>query len=223
VPTTFGLVAATWVLGLDAAAQRLADVRSGRLAAQLGGPAGSLSGYGPGATAVVEQFAARVGLVVPVAPWHTERSRIADLAGALGTVAAAGGKAALDIVLLAQNEIGEVAEVAEGSGGSSSMAHKHNPVAAVSARAAALQAPGLVASLLAAATGHELQRAAGAWHAEWEPLRALLRTTGSAVSWLAESLDRLHVDTTRMAATAGDGPDVGAAPQLVDRILAARS
>ena len=51
-------------------------------------------------------------------------------------------------MLLAQSEIGEVAEVAEGAGGSSSMAHKHNPIAAVSARAAAMQAPGLVATLL---------------------------------------------------------------------------
>jgi 3-carboxy-cis,cis-muconate cycloisomerase len=222
VPTTFGLVAATWALGLDDARVGLAAVRSGRLAAQLGGPAGSLTGYGPGGVAVVERFAARLGLAVPVAPWHTERSRVADLAGALGTAAATAGKPALDIVLLAQNEIGEVTEDAVGSGGSSSMAHKHNAVAAVSARAAALQAPGLVGTLLAAAGGHELQRAAGAWHAEWEPLRALLRATGSAVSWLAESLDRLRVDEARMAATAGADADVGAAPELVDRILARR-
>jgi 3-carboxy-cis,cis-muconate cycloisomerase len=102
------------------------------------------------------------------------------------------------------------------------MAHKHNPIAAVSARAAAMQAPGLVANLLAAAGGHELQRAAGAWHAEWAPLRALLRATGSAASWLAESLSRLRVDEARMAANLGAEGDVGAAPVLVDRILAGR-
>jgi len=224
VPTTFGLVAGTWALGLDAAGARLAVVRTSGLAAQLGWPAGSLSAFGRGGPAVVERFAARVGLAAPVAPWHTERSRIAELAGALGTVAAAAGKAAGDIVLLAQTEVGEVTDEAEGSGGSSSMAHKHNPIAAVSTRAAALQAPGLVATLLTAAGGHELQRAAGAWHAEWEPLRALLRATGSAVSWLAESLDRLRVDEARLAANlpaAGD-VDVGAAPELVDRILARR-
>jgi 3-carboxy-cis,cis-muconate cycloisomerase len=222
LPTTFGLVAATWAMGLDAAGARLAQVRTDRLAAQLGGPAGTLSGYGPGGGAVVERFAARLGLAVPVAPWHTERTRIVDLAGALAGVAAAAGKPALDIVLLAQDEVGEVREEAAGSGGSSSMAHKHNPIGAVSARAAAAQAPGLTATLLAAAGGHELQRAAGAWHAEWEPLRGLLRAAGSAVSWLAESLDRLRVDPEQMAAHAGDGPDVGAAPALVDRILAAR-
>jgi len=224
VPTTFGLVAATWTAGLDEAGARLAEVRADRLAAQLGGPAGSLSGYGPSGMTVVERFAARVGLATPVAPWHTERTRIADLAGALGTVAAAASTAALDIVLLAQTEIGELTEVAQGSGGSSSMAHKHNPIAAVSARAAAMASPGLVATLLGAAGDHELQRAAGAWHAEWLPLRSLLRATGSAVSWLDESLRRLHVEVSRMAANLGNDtePDVGAAPRLVDRILANR-
>src|ERR1039457_7295950 len=46
----------------------------------------------------------------------------------------------------------------------------------------------------------EHQRAAGAWHAEWEPLTALLRLTGSASSWAAEPLSGLTADTSRMAA-----------------------
>jgi 3-carboxy-cis,cis-muconate cycloisomerase len=106
---------------------------------------------------------------------------------------------ATDIVLLASSDIAELHEVADGAGGSSSMAHKRNPVAAVSARAAAAQAPGLVATVLHAAGGHELQRAAGAWHAEWPALQSLLRCTGAAVEWLAASVERLVVDPDRMA------------------------
>jgi 3-carboxy-cis,cis-muconate cycloisomerase len=107
-------------------------------------------------------------------------------------------KIAGDVVLLSQTEVGELVESAEsGVGGSSTMPHKHNPVAAISARAAAAQAPGLVATLLAA-MAHEHQRAAGAWHAEWRPLRELLRGTGSAVRWLRTSLSRLSVDAARM-------------------------
>ena len=98
-------------------------------------------------------------------------------------------KVALDIVLLADSDIGELAERADGAGGSSSMAHKHNPIAAISARAAAMQVPGLVSTLLHAAGSHELERAAGAWHAEWPALNQLLRATGSAVDWLQTSLD----------------------------------
>jgi 3-carboxy-cis,cis-muconate cycloisomerase len=106
------------------------------------------------------------------------------------------------------------------------MPHKHNPVAAISARACARRAPGLVATLLAAME-QEHQRAAGAWHSEWPTLTALLTTVGSAASWLAESLGSLRVDTARMAATARAGPagaaGVGEAGAQVDAVLAEHS
>ena len=67
----------------------------------------------------------------------------------------------------------------------------------------------------------------GAWHAEWQPLTVLLRCTGSAASWLAESLRRLRVDTDRMrrnierpGGSGTAGVDTGSAAALVDRILA---
>ena len=79
------------------------------------------------------------------------------------------------------------------------MPHKHNPVAAIAILGCTRQAPGLLATL-AACTEQELQRAAGAWHAEWEPLTALLRLTASAASWAAELMSGLVVDVSRMAA-----------------------
>ena len=83
------------------------------------------------------------------------------------------------------------------------MPHKHNPVAAISALGCAQQAPGLVATLLAAMV-QEHERAAGAWHSEWRPLRDLLTATGSAASWLRTSLEGLEVDAERMRANLGD-------------------
>jgi 3-carboxy-cis,cis-muconate cycloisomerase len=79
------------------------------------------------------------------------------------------------------------------------MPHKRNPVAAISARACARQAPGLVATLLANME-HEHQRAAGAWHAEWRPLSELLRATGSAAAWLRDCLEHLVADPAAMRA-----------------------
>jgi 3-carboxy-cis,cis-muconate cycloisomerase len=216
VPVTFGLLAAGWLRGLGAARARLAEVRRTRLAAQLGGPAGTLAGLGPDLPA---RFAAALGLAAPVVPWHTDRTRIADLAGVLGTASGAIAKAARDVTLLAQTELGEVAEGRPG--GSSSMAHKRNPVAAVSALAAAAQAPGLVATLLAVMP-QELQRGAGGWHAEWRPLRELLTATGSAAAWLRACLERLVVHPDRMRANLPPGPvDIGCAAELVDRALEA--
>ena len=147
-------------------------------------------------------LAEELGLLDTAAPWHTVRLPIADLAGALGAAAGVVATIAVDIVLMAQTEVGELAEVSAARGGSSAMPHKNNPVAAISARACARRAPGLVATLLSAME-QEHQRSAGAWHSEWPTLTDLLTTVGSAASWLAESLDSLRVDTARMAATAG--------------------
>lgn len=200
LPVTFGLTTAGWLSGVDTAIERLTLVRESRLAVQLGGAVGTLASLGEHGPAVLRALAARLGLVEPVVPWHTERSRIAELAGALSAAAGAVAKIAGDIVLLAQTEVSEVYEQGPaGSGTSSTMPHKRNPIAAVAAAAAAAQAPGLAATLLGA-SAHEHQRAAGSWHAEWQPLTELLRSTGSAVAWLRTSLERLHVDTDRMRA-----------------------
>jgi 3-carboxy-cis,cis-muconate cycloisomerase len=207
VPVTFGLVAAGWLTAIDEARARLAAVRSARLAAQLGGAAGTLASLGPAGPGVARCFAAELGLPAPVLPWHTDRLRVIELAAALAGVCAALGKVARDVTLLAQSEVGEVSEGdppdgAPGSdhaGGSSAMPHKRNPVAAVVILGCARRAPGLLATLAAAAE-QEHQRAAGAWHAEWEPLGDLLRLTGSAASWSASLLAGLHVDPARMAA-----------------------
>jgi 3-carboxy-cis,cis-muconate cycloisomerase len=215
VPTTFGLKAAGWMTGLDEAAAGLARTR---LSVQLGGAAGTLAGN---SVAVLAGLARELGLDEPVLPWHTLRGRIGELAGALGVAAGAVAKAARDVTLLAQTEVAEVREKV--SGGSTSMPHKQNPVAAIAALGCALQAPALVAALLSAMT-QEHERAAGAWHAEWRPLCDLLVTVGSAAAWLRAGLGDLQVDAQRMRANLSEGePDVGAAPVLVDRALAARA
>ncbi|MBV2362995.1 3-carboxy-cis,cis-muconate cycloisomerase [Streptomonospora sp. NEAU-YY374] len=200
LPTTFGLVAATWLAGLEEAAAALEHVLEHRAAAQLGGAAGTLASLGRDGLAAVSAFAAETGLAEPGLPWHTERGRIAELAGALARVCGAVAKPAGDIALLAQTEVGEVVEAGgPGTGGSSTLPHKRNPIAAVQAAACAQRAPGLAATLLGA-QAQQHQRAAGPWHAEWPALTDLLRTTGSAVAWLRTSLERLEVRSEAMRA-----------------------
>ena len=197
VPTTFGLVAAGWLVALLDARRRLADLAETGLAVQLGGAAGTLSALGDEGMRTVEALAGELGLAVPTLPWHTNRVRVAGLGAALATLAGVCGKIGLDVVQLSQTEVAEVRE-AKG-GGSSAMPHKRNPVAAICALACAQQAPGLAATLLGA-MAQEHERAAGAWHAEWRPLGELLRSTGSAVAWLRDSLEGLEVDPERMRA-----------------------
>lgn len=219
VPTTFGALAAVWGAGLDRGHRRLVSARA-ELPVQLGGAAGTLVPLQPRGAQVRAAFADELGLYDPDTVWHAERGAITDLAGALGSAAAALGKVAGDVVLLSQSEVGEVREAAPG--GSSAMPHKQNPIAAITARAGALQAPGLVASVLTAAMP-ELQRGAGTWHAEWTPLTQLLTTVGGAASRLRTSLAGLSVDHGAMLRNIGDGPlDLGDAGDLVDRYLKGR-
>ncbi|MBE1585449.1 lyase family protein [Nonomuraea angiospora] len=274
VPTTFGLKAAGWLAGLMRARARLRELR---LPAQLGGAAGTLAafaelagapvpasgassppsgtrGVDPGtALLLAEVFAEEIGLAAPLMPWHAERSPVTELGAALTATARALGKPATDIVLMAQTEVGEVAESSAGS--SSAMPQKRNPALSVLVRSAAFQVPAY-AQVLGQIGEHE--RAAGAWQAEWLPLREALRLTGGAAETAAELVAGLRVFPDRMranaeltggrlvaerlaahldrealeAALSAGGPlegradlldpaaYLGAAPELVDRILA---
>jgi 3-carboxy-cis,cis-muconate cycloisomerase len=224
VPVTFGLVAAGWLTGLDEARANLDRVRAGRLAVQFGGAAGTLSSLGADGPRVAELLAEELDLRLPVLPWHTDRLRIVEVAASCACAAGALGKIARDVTLLAQSEVAEVregsgaSETSGGSGasdasggsgvggdegprrgGSSAMPHKRNQVAAIAVLGCTRRVPGLLATLAAAAE-QEHQRAAGAWHSEWEPFADLLRLTGSAASWGADLLAALRVDPARMRA-----------------------
>lgn len=194
-PTTFGLVAAGWAAGLAAARDRLDGVLATRCAVQLGGAVGTLAAYGPAGAQVTALLAEELGLVDPGTPWHTERSRVHDLAAAFGGAVVAAGAVATDVVLGSSSD---VAELRTGTGGSSSaMPHKHNPTDPVLVRSAAIRAPGLVATVLAAGL-HDGQRATGAWHAEWAPLLELAHLAGGVASRTATTLAGLRVDAARM-------------------------
>jgi len=212
VPVTFGVVAAGWLAGLDGAVTGLDAVADARLAVQFGGAAGTLASLGDAGPAVAALLADELRLAAPPLPWHTERLRVIDVAAAMARVTAALGKIARDVTLLSQTEVGEVAEGAadagaDGSppggaprrGGSSAMPNKRNPVASVAILGCSRQVPGLLATLVASAE-QELQRAAGAWHAEWQPFSDILRLAGSAAAWGADLLGGLTVDTAAMTA-----------------------
>jgi 3-carboxy-cis,cis-muconate cycloisomerase len=196
LPSTFGLRCAGWLTSLDEAIAALERVRR-RLAVQFGGAAGTLASLGSEGPRVLAALAERLELGEPVLPWHTDRTRIAELAGALATATGALGKIALDVQLHAQTEVGELTEGAPG--GSSAMPHKQNPVSSVLITAAADRVPGLVSTLLAAMP-QPYERAAGAWQSEWEPLGELLRLAASASERARAMLADLRVHPGRMTA-----------------------
>ncbi|ASW54819.1 adenylosuccinate lyase family protein [Plantactinospora sp. KBS50] len=207
VPVTFGLRAAGWCQAARRAADELDRIRDG-LPVQLGGAAGTLAGYlayappeaDPGryAEQLTHVFAEETGLVAPVLPWHTDRTPVVGLAAALAIATGTIGKIAADVRVLSRTEIGELSEpLAEGRGASSAMPQKRNPALSAMVISAALQVGPLV-GVLAQAMVAEDERPAGAWHAEWQPLRECLRLAGGAAETAAEIVEGLEVHAERM-------------------------
>jgi 3-carboxy-cis,cis-muconate cycloisomerase len=191
VPTTFGLKAASWLVGVVHARSRLPS-----LPAQLGGAAGTLAALGDNGIEVLHAYAEALDLPEPVVPWHTRRLPLAELGAALAVAAGFSAKIGLDLALLAQTEVGEIRLPANGK--SSTMPHKRNPVGPVLARACAEHVRAAAGVLLN--LEHEHERAAGAWHAEWKALSDALAYTGGAAAALRVTLEGLEVDEERMSA-----------------------
>jgi len=198
LPTTFGLKAAGWLVSVLEARRRLREVRASGLAAQLGGAAGTLASLGDSGLPVLREFALELGLPEPPVPWHTDRTRISAIADALSLLSGVLAKISQDIILMAQTEVGEVAEPAGGGrGGSSTLPHKRNPILSVTATANARRVQGLALTLQVAML-QEHERAAGAWHSEWEALSDALALTGGAAANVREATEGLEVHPEKM-------------------------
>jgi len=198
LPTTFGLKAAGWLTAIVEARSEIARVAKTRLAVQFGGAAGTMAALSDRGLDVARELSVELALAEPTLPWHAARARVVEVATALGVAAGVAGKVALDVVLLAQTEVGEVSErPVAGRGGSSALPQKHNPVDAIEILAAVRGINAQVGALLGAMV-QEHERAAGAWQAEWPAFAETLRLAGGAVSRLASLLVGLQVDPERM-------------------------
>jgi 3-carboxy-cis,cis-muconate cycloisomerase len=198
LPMPFGLKAAEYAASLARARCRLRRLRREGLALQFGGAAGTLAALGDKGLAVAERLAQELNLPLPEAPWHTHRDRIAEAASCFAILAGSCGKIARDVSLMMQTDVGEAFEPSgEGRGGSSTMPHKRNPVAAASALGAATMAPGLAATIFAAQV-QDHERSAGPWHAEWPTLPTLMLVTSGPLAAIVDIAEGLEVDTARM-------------------------
>src|SRR5215218_2919908 len=198
LPMPFGLKLAEYAAALHRSQARLRRLRSETLALQFGGAAGTLAALGDKGLAVAERLAQELNLPLPEAPWHTHRDRIAEAASVLAILAGTCGKIARDVSLMMQTDVGEAFEPSgEGRGGSSTMPHKRNPVAAATALGAATMAPNLAATIFAAQV-QDHERSAGPWHAEWPTLPTLMLVTSGGLAAIVDIAEGLEVDAARM-------------------------
>ena len=151
---------------------------------QFGGPVGTLGTFGTNAQNLRQRLAAVLELGDPRRAWHTDRTRLVHYCFWLSQLATALGKLGLDILLMAQDERNEI--MLDKTGGSSTMAHKKNPVKAEALLSLSRYISSLQAEMQRAAL-HEQERSGSAWTLEWMILPQLCIATGSATR-LAEKL-----------------------------------
>lgn len=227
--TTIGRRAAGW---LGPVVGHLADLRAvaGALPVQLGGARGGLDVLGATADEVVAGTAAALGLVVPVVPWHADRTPLLRVMALVQQLTRTTAKVAGDLVLLAHHGTATMR-----AGGSSAMPGKRNPVDAIRAIAAANVAGG-AAGIVVGGRPPELERGAGGWQAEWVAVPLALQAAGAAVEALARAVASLELTGARLSGAPLPGAPLPGAPlasggaetlptpadaAAIDRVLAA--
>ncbi|MEO3431375.1 3-carboxy-cis,cis-muconate cycloisomerase [Pelagibius sp. CAU 1746] len=201
-PTSFGLKAAGWLAPLDRHRARLAELRPRLEVLSFGGAAGNLSALGEQGTAVEAELAKELDLAAPPMPWHSQRDGLVELGNWLGLVGGSLGKLAGDVLLLCQNEVGELREGphdGQAGGGSSTLPQKRNPVRSEAVLSLARHVAGLTGQMQQTAF-HAQERDGVAWQMEWLVLPQMLVATGAALRQSLDLLAGLQVDRAKMRA-----------------------
>jgi 3-carboxy-cis,cis-muconate cycloisomerase len=198
IPTVVGLQFAGWADALSRHQERLREAERRSIVLQFGGAAGNLASLGDRGMSVAQSLSAVLDLPLPAMPWHAHRDRVVEVGSVLALLTGTLAKIARDIALQSQTEIGELAEPMEdGRGGSSTMPHKRNPIAASIAIAAGTRVPGLAATLFVSMI-QEHERGLGGWQAEWETVPEITRLTAGALHHLLKAVGGLRVESERM-------------------------
>ncbi len=199
LPVTFGYKTSIWLAMFDRHAERLEQLKPRVLVGQFAGAAGTLASLGERGFEVQAAFCRELGLGVPVSTWHVARDGLAELVNFLGLVTGSLGKIALDIMIMASTEFGEVLEpFVQGRGASSTMPQKRNPISS-ELMLAACKAVRQHAGLMLDAMVQDFERATGPWHAEWIAVPESFVLTAGALHQAKFALGGLIVDPDRMA------------------------
>ncbi len=199
LPVTFGYKTAIWLAMFDRHAERLVQLKPRVLVGQFAGAAGTLASLGDKGFEVQKALCEELGLGVPVSTWHVARDGLAEAVNFLAVVTGSLGKIALDIMMMASTEFGEVYEpFVKGRGASSTMPQKRNPISSELMLAAA-KGVRQHAGLMLDAMVQDFERATGPWHAEWMAIPESFVLTAGSLHQAKFALGGLIVDEKKMA------------------------
>ncbi len=214
LPTTYGHKGAGWNDDLTRHVVRLREARPRILVAQLAGGVGTMAAFQGKGPALLERYAARLGLEVPDVGWHVARDRVAEFVFLLASVSASLARAADEIRILCRPEFAELEERWEaGRLGSSTMPHKRNPENAeqvvVLARLSRAQVSlGLECMIL------EHERDYRGTRLEWPAVAEVSHYTLTALAFTSTVVDSITVRAANMEGTARELADLACTEAL---------
>ena len=222
LPITFGYKTAIWLAMFDRHAERLEQLKPRVLVGGFAGAAGTLASLGSKGFEVQTALCEELGLGIPISTWHVARDGLAEVVNFFGLVTGSLGKIALDIMIMASTEFGEVYEpFVKGRGASSTMPQKRNPISS-ELMLAASKGVRQHAGLMLDAMIQDFERATGPWHAEWMAIPESFVLTAGALNQAKFALGGLIVDEEKMAKNLGlskglivaEAVMMGLAPQI---------
>lgn len=200
IPTTFGLKAASWLEELGRQIDQLSRVRKDLSVCQFGGAIGTYATFGEDGPAIVDAFAAELGLEAPTIGWHAARDRFVRLIAALASVAGTLARAAKQVLLLGRPEVGELGDpVPEGEVGSSAMPHKRNPKRAETVVVLARLLRGEAQSMFSLMNTAD-ERSASTWYGEFSVVPNAFGYADRCAETAHRLVDGLVVNPERMRA-----------------------
>jgi adenylosuccinate lyase len=203
LPMGFGVKIASWVDEIGRHLDRICQLRSRVLVAQLFGGVGTMAALGDLALPLLDRFSARLGLLAPDMGWHVSRDRIVEYVATLAMVAGTMGRIGDEVRLLSRPEFGEL-ELGwhHGAVGSSTMPHKRNPEACeqavVMARLAAAQVTNALACM-----GGDGERDSRSLRIEWACIPDVTHFTLSGCEIVDHIISGLIVHGDRLRANVG--------------------
>ena len=167
-PVTFGFKTSVWLSEIDRHLQRMDEIEPRVFAGSIVGAVGTKASYGPKADAMEKAVNDRLGLCTPNISWQSARDRIYEFGTVMGGINATLNKVGNQLLLLAHNEIDEVAEpFGDGQVGSSTMPHKRNPAATENSVTVSNTLNSTI-NTLSDITKHEHERDGTVWKMEWK-------------------------------------------------------
>lgn len=198
LPITFGHKVAIWLSELIRHYDRICELEKRLYVGMIVGAVGTKASLSEQCNEVEKLTLESLGLQAPDISWQAARDRFIELGYVLANINATFNKIGHQILILAHNEIDELAEpFGKGQVGSSTMPHKRNPAVSENAVTVSNTLKANIA-ILSDIERHEHERDGQVWKMEWKLLPETFLMLSVVLANIKFVLEGLEVKEDKM-------------------------